>query len=188
MSYDILIFIERFPNCSWSEPRNIIMEIWRHRVSQTIPKCLWPQVWQLLFQKFWVLCGFKKPEPLQLRYQLFPTPPSQLFIPTWSTYSPSPYWSSASPIGAASRLWCCTRTALSCRRTHAARELHLEALASVSEDERAMYSEDGDVTATGEEFILLTEEEARRFINGLNFQQRLRQLWKNLSAATERVG
>ncbi len=72
----------------------------------------------------------------------------------------------------------------------AARELHLEALASVSEteDERAMYSEDGDVTATGEEFILLTEEEARRFINGLNFQQRLRQLWKNLSAATERVG
>ncbi len=52
VSYDILIFIERFPNCSWSGPRNIIMEIWRHRVSQTIPKCLWPQVWQLLFQKF----------------------------------------------------------------------------------------------------------------------------------------
>ncbi len=52
VSFDILIFIERFPNCSWSGPRNIIMEIWRHRVSQTIPKCLWPQVWQLLFQKF----------------------------------------------------------------------------------------------------------------------------------------
>ncbi len=60
MSYDILIFIERFPNCSWSGPRNIIMEIWRHRVSQTIPKCLWPQVWQLLFQKFWVSFGFQQ--------------------------------------------------------------------------------------------------------------------------------
>ncbi len=57
VSYDILIFIERLPNCSWSGPRNIIMEIWRHRVSQTIPKCLWPQVWQLLFQKFWCVTG-----------------------------------------------------------------------------------------------------------------------------------
>jgi hypothetical protein len=52
----------------------------------------------------------------------------------------------------------------------AARELHLEALASVSED--------GEVTASEEELILLTEEEARRLINGLNFQQRLKQLWK----------
>ncbi len=42
----------------------------------------------------------------------------------------------------------------------AARELHLEALASVSED--------GEVTASGEEFILLTEEEARRLGISIN--------------------
>jgi hypothetical protein len=51
----------------------------------------------------------------------------------------------------------------------AARDLHLQALASVSEDEQAMmYSEDGELTASEGEFLLLTEEEARRLGVSLN--------------------
>jgi hypothetical protein len=50
----------------------------------------------------------------------------------------------------------------------AAKELHLQALASVSEDEQALYTEDGEVTASGGEYLLLTEEEARRLGLSLN--------------------
>ena len=53
----------------------------------------------------------------------------------------------------------------------AARDLHLAALAAVSEpeDEQAMmYSEDGELTASEGEFLLLTEEEARRLGVSLN--------------------
>jgi hypothetical protein len=103
--------------------------------------------------------GYKNPEPLQLGYQLFHTPShpnhevrSRLLIGLCFANSSS-----------LSALVLHKNGALVPEDTpevSAARELHLEALASVSED--------GEVTASEEGFLLLTEEEARQLGISLN--------------------